>query len=358
MRSIWKRNGSTSIRGSSGRSVAVAVSGGVDSSVAALLLKERGLRVTGIFITIRNPAHIPCTSSDDRRHAMRACAAIGIPFLDLDATDAYRERVIRPLIDAYRRGETPNPDVSCNSAVKFGAIARLLLEKGFDRIATGHYARVRRVDGETRLFRSVDEEKDQTYFIHATPSDLLDCALFPVGGYTKRRVRSLASRVRLPAAEKKDSVGLCFLGDVGMKDFLSAYLPVKRGDVRRTDGEVIGEHDGAWFYTIGQRHGFRAASTLPQVVVRKDMRDNVLVVADTPETAAKREFLLADPVIRRLPQAALVARYRHRGALCPVSVTSNGAAVVFDRPQVVAPGQSVVLYTEDGECLGGGAARG
>ena len=190
-------------RSSSPKRVAVAVSGGVDSSVAAYLMKEAGHHVTGLFITIQNPAHIPCTSSEDRQHAMRACAALAIPFRDYNATEQYQNQVIHPFVEAYRQGRTPNPDVLCNSVVKFGALARYAFDQGFDAIATGHYAQVRHGDGKARLVRSVDEGKDQTYFIYTIPSDVLQKTQFPVGGYTKQHVRSVASKAHLPAAEKR-----------------------------------------------------------------------------------------------------------------------------------------------------------
>lgn len=344
----------TPTKRSSGQSVAVAVSGGVDSSTTAYLLKRHGYQVTGVFITIRNPAHITCTSSEDRQHAMRACAVLGIPFLDFDATAIYQERVLLPFVESYRKGETPNPDVLCNRVVKFGVLSEYLFGKGFSLIATGHYAKVCSDCGEARLFRSVDEEKDQTYFIYEIAPDILTNTLFPLGDYTKQQVRSLAKEAGLPAAERKDSVGLCFLGDVSLKEVLSAYLPIQQGVVERRDGTVIGEHDGAWFYTLGQRHGFRTTATTPQVVVQKKLASNVLVVDDTVAHAKKQAFHLTDVILRRLPEEGLVARYRHRGPFYPVSVSEKGSHVSFAEPQPIAPGQSIVLYTADGECLGGG----
>ncbi len=343
--------------------IGVLMSGGVDSSVAAYQLLQDGYVVSGVFITIWNPPHIPCTAAEDRQDAMRACAALQIPFIEYDATEIYREKVIEPFVEAYRRGETPNPDVLCNQFVKFDAVSSFVREKGFVHIATGHYAQVREVDGTRRLHCSVDPEKDQTYFIYTLSQEILDRVLFPVGTYSKQQVRKIARDAGLPAAEKKDSVGLCFLGAVSMRDFLSAYIEPKVGAVCLSESKKnIGTHDGVWFYTIGQRHGFTVTDTAqgPYVIVGKDVEKNVLfvqkgVVADAP---GSRQFTLGDVVFRRLPADGerLVARFRHRGDLYPVSlaVCDGSAEVVFQNEYVIAKGQSIVVYKGDGECLGGG----
>ena len=346
-----------------GERVGVLMSGGVDSSVAAYQLLQDGYAVSGVFITIWNPPHIPCTAAEDRQDAMRACAALEIPFIEYDATEVYRKEVIEPFVEAYRRGETPNPDVLCNQFVKFAAVSSFVREKGFAHIATGHYAQVREIDGVRRLYRSVDPEKDQTYFIYTLSQEILDCVLFPVGAYTKQQVRAIARDADLPAAEKKDSVGLCFLGAVSMRDFLSAYIEPKVGVVCLSESKKnIGTHHGAWFYTIGQRHGFTITDGTqgPYVVVGKDVEKNILFVQKGAAARAPgfRQFTLGDVVLRRLPADGerLVARYRHRGDLYPVSLTvhDGSAEVVFQNEHVIAKGQSVVVYMEDGECLGGG----
>ena len=346
------------------KTIAVAMSGGVDSSVAAYLLMKQGYAVHGVFIAIRGPQHVPCTVAEDRQDAMRACASLGIPFLEIDATAAYASQVIEPFVAAYRRGETPNPDVLCNTHIKFGVVYTALLERGFSKIATGHYAQVVHAGGSPCLYRSVDENKDQTYFIYTLPDSVLSTVVFPVGAYTKEQVRGIARKVRLPAAGKRDSVGLCFLGAVSMKEFLSAYLEVKRGEViLEDDGQVVGEHDGAWFYTVGQRHGFSIRDGFhgPFVIVRTCTERNVLFVQhrDTYAPRAK-QFLLADTVFRHAPSDGTVARYRHRGVLYPVSVRRDGdryAVAVFRDPQLIAPGQSVVVYAGDGACIGGGVVQ-
>ena len=250
----------------------------------------------------------------------------------------------------------------CNMYVKFGAAYDFLRKKGFPKIATGHYARVKRFDGTIQLYRAVDDDKDQTYFIHTIGRDILNTVLFPVGEYTKQQVREYAAEARLPAAEKKDSTGLCFLGAVSMKDFLSAYITPRDGAVYLADddGHAVGTHDGAWFYTVGQRHGFTITTgdREPHIVVGKDVERNALFVCKQKDyTPTADTFRITDTVFRLPPDGELVARYRHRGALHQVSVrqeSPTSATVTFREPHLIAPGQSVVLYTPDGICIGGG----
>ena len=295
----------------------------------------------------RRTGGIPCAPV--RRSVFR--------FFSWDGTALYTKEVIEPFVDAYRRGETPNPDVLCNTFLKFGAFADFLLRKGFPRFATGHYARTRVIDGETRLFRSVDEDKDQTYFIHAISSAALNRVSFPVGGLTKAQVRSHAARARLPAAEKKDSAGLCFLGEGSLRTFLSAYIAPVRGEVRLVSGECVGTHDGARFYTEGQRHGFTVSAGGPYVVVHRDTVRNIVFVAPRSAAEGMRAYGIRDAAFRRVPDTPLHARLRHRGGLLPAVFDSSGI-VRFAEPQVIAAGQSVVFYTPDGECVGGGVCSG
>ena len=344
------------------KQVAVALSGGVDSSVSAALLKERGYSVVGFFISVRTP-FTQCVSEEDRIDAMRACAALQIPFLEYAASEVYTKEVLEPFVQAYRNGETPNPDVWCNSAVKFSAAFRFLKEQGLSCMATGHYAQIRELDGRHVLFRSVDEQKDQTYFLYTLPSEILSTLLFPVGAMRKEEVRAHARRLHLPAAEKRDSTGLCFLGDISLRRFLEEQIGIQKGQVVDERGVVLGEHDGVWFFTIGQRHGFTITDKKrgPYVVVRKDRATNTLTVAfpaSAPENVGSTSVLLREVVLRRARSSLppLFARYRHRGALFPVSVAveKNTMRVVAHSPQAIAAGQSVVLYTEEGECVGGG----
>ena len=344
------------------------MSGGVDSSVTAHILQQKGCDVWGIFITIRNPSHIPCTSTADKQDAMRACAALGMPFREYDATAQYQEKVIEPFVEAYRHGETPNPDVLCNQYIKFDAVFSYAKSIGCSHIATGHYAQVNKVGTTNHLCQSVDTDKDQTYFMYTISQDALNHLLLPVGGYTKQQVRERATDAALPAAKKKDSTGLCFLGDISMKEFLSAYIDPQEGQVVLADGRhPIGVHEGVWFYTLGQRHGFTITEgpRVPYVVVGKDTDRNELLVAQNEqeqETGLCR-YKIRESIFRRIPKTTdtgqsegVFARFRHRGKLIPVTLSIDGSTVesVLGEAHMVAPGQSAVVYTADGECIGGG----
>ncbi|MBI5133849.1 MAG: tRNA 2-thiouridine(34) synthase MnmA [Candidatus Taylorbacteria bacterium] len=359
-----------------GKKVYVGMSGGVDSSVSAALLKEQGFDVTGVFIRVWQPDWMECTWREDRLDAMRVCVHLGIPFLTLDLEKEYKKEVVDYMVSEYKAGRTPNPDVMCNRYVKFGGFFDWAMARGADYIATGHYAQVlprRNLGNDYRGFASVelgmgaDRSKDQSYFLWTLSQRELVRILFPVGGMAKSETRGLAARFRLPVAEKRDSQGLCFIGKVDIKEFLSHYIELKKGKVLDEEGTVIGEHDGAAFLTVGERHGFTVANKTadgrPYYVVSRNLSRNEVVVShrssdgalSTEKTAyrvSSCNWISGDPN----GSTALLARIRHLGELvpCRVQVTGEGEAVFkFDRPIMAASGQSLVVY--DGEtCLGGG----
>lgn len=371
------------------KKVFAGVSGGVDSSVAAALLARAGYDVTGVFMRVWQPDFIECTWRDERRDAMRVCAHLGIPFLEMDLEKEYREGVAEYMIREYAAGRTPNPDVMCNREVKFGAFYAKAREMGADLIATGHYAiheigphadkglghtlapirsyENKSIDSAHVLRVSRDGKKDQTYFLWAMPKDAFEHALFPVGGYTKDEVRKLAEKFGLPTATKKDSQGVCFLGQLDMKDFLAHYIPEREGTVLDMHGNEIGRHRGAVFFTLGERHGFeiakKGADGTPLYVVAKDIEKNTITVSENPLPPADgmkqtirltgANWLSGAPTEGKRYQA----RIRYRGELhpCELSGVGDDAATLrfLDAAPLAAPGQSAVIY--DGEaCLGGG----
>ncbi|MCX6738999.1 MAG: tRNA 2-thiouridine(34) synthase MnmA [Candidatus Parcubacteria bacterium] len=344
------------------KKVYVGLSGGVDSSVSAALLQEEGYDVTGVFIKTWHPDFLPCTWKEDRLDAMRVAAHLGIPFETLDLEKEYKEEVADYMIEEYRKGRTPNPDVMCNKNVKFGGFLKYALANGADFVATGHYARREKY----KLFAGLDKNKDQSYFLWTLTQDQLKHILFPVGDIEKPEVRKLAQKFELPTAEKKYSQGVCFLGKLDMSDFLEHYEEKKRGDVLNEKGEVIGYHDGAIFHTLGSRHGFtitkKGTSDAPYFVIAKDILKNTLTVSHKEQGSLKGkgdQSLTLENVnwIAEAPSPDKIysARTRYRAELFPCKVSPVG--VEFIAPQdPSAPGQSVVVYDGE-ECLGGGIIR-
>ena len=360
----------------------VGVSGGVDSSVALALLKKEGYDVTGVFLKVWSPDFLPCDWKEERRSAMRVCATLGVPFLTLDCEKEYKKEVADYMIREYSLGRVPNPDVFCNKYVKFGVFLKKALEMGVDYVATGHYSLVRECPisnvqfpnkntKEYQLLEGKDKNKDQSYFLYTLNQEQLSHTLFPIGDMTKPEVRKLAKKFGLPTAEKKDSQGVCFLGKLDMKDFLTHYIKPKQGKVLNMDGKVVGFHDGAVFLTIGQRHGFtiiKKSSKEPRYfVVSKDLKNNTITVASREIDkeavySIKNIFLREINFICLKPKFPLKTsvriRYRQEKQKCnllTLSVSkSDKYQVVFDKPQdAIAVGQSAVFY--DGEvCLGGG----
>ncbi|PJE73952.1 MAG: tRNA 2-thiouridine(34) synthase MnmA [Candidatus Terrybacteria bacterium CG10_big_fil_rev_8_21_14_0_10_41_10] len=385
--------------------VFVGLSGGVDSSVSAALLKERGYDVVGVFIKAWYPDWLSCAWKDERRDAMRVCARLGIPFLTFDFGKEYKKEVIDYMIAEYKKGRTPNPDVMCNRMIKFGAFLKRAKKMGADFVATGHYARVvnqqKSFDSSARFARpatrslvlgesprsrgnhadspaeaseskafllhtSKDKEKDQTYFLWTLTQDDLKNIIFPIDGFKKSEVRKLAKKFGLITAEKKDSQGLCFLGKISVRDFLKKYIKEKKGKVVDENGNTVGSHNGATFITIGQRHGFeiteKGTERKPYYVVAKDIKKNLLIVSHKKEEkeSFKKEVLIekvnwisGEPDFSKKYGARI--RYRQVLEKCHLEyIGKSKIKIVFNRPQrAVSSGQSLVIY-DNGVCLGGG----
>lgn len=346
--------------------VVVGMSGGVDSSVTALLLKEQGYDVIGLFMKNWDDDSGYCTAADDAQDARRVAGKLGIPYYAVNFEKEYMDKVFSYFLDEYKKGRTPNPDVLCNREIKFGEFMSKAMDIGADFVATGHYANVAFMNGKYSLLRGKDEKKDQSYFLHALSQTQLSKTMFPLGHLTKSQVREIAEKAGLATAKKKDSTGICFIGERNFRDFLKTYLPATPGEIRTVDGKKVGEHEGIMYYTIGQRQGLGiggGGNGQPWYVVDKDLKNNVLVVAqgsDHPQLFSNR--LIATDVnwisgVKPEMEFACTAKIRYRQADQKVMiryVKDDLYEVVFDTPQkAVTPGQSVVFY--DGDiCLGGG----
>lgn len=345
-----------------GKRVFVGVSGGVDSSVTAALLKDQGYDVTGVFIRTWQPDWIVCTWRNERRDAMRVCAHLNIPFVELDLEQEYKQGVADYMIAEYQSGRTPNPDVMCNREVKFGGFLKWALAQGADYVATGHYAQ----SSHGCLKKGKDISKDQSYFLWTLTSEQLARILFPVGHLEKSEVRTLAKKYNLPTALKKDSQGICFIGEINMKEFLSHYIKTKTGVVLDQEGETIGTHDGALFYTLGERHGFtitkKSTQDNPYYVIGKDMNSNTITVSQYPDTViSPTEYELIGCIFREYADnGEYVAQIRYHGLFKKCNLHRKNLetwSVVFDESDyTISPGQSVVFYS-DNVCIGGGIVK-
>lgn len=347
--------------------VFVGVSGGVDSSVAAALLLRQNYNVVGCFIKTWQPDFIECTWRQERRDAMRVCAHLGIPFVTIDAEKEYKENVGEYMIEEYKKGRTPNPDVMCNKEVKFGIFLKKALEMGADFVATGHYAQREEIDGKVVMRKGVDEKKDQTYFLWTLKQEQLKHILFPVGELPKEKVREIAKQEGLFTSKKKDSQGVCFLGEIDMKEFLGHYIDKKPGKVLNVQGEIIGNHDGALFFTYGERHGFeitqKGTNDKPLYVVDKDVEKNTITVSETitdrtrfnNPNVIKIENTVWNYCVEYGKDYTAMVRYNQIPQKCKVQRgQKNTAIVTFDEPQYnFSPGQSIVVYNNE-QCLGGG----
>ena len=339
------------------QTVFVGVSGGVVSSVSLVILKEQGYNVVGCFIKTWQPDFIECTWREERRDAMRICAKLDVPFLTINAEEEYKNAVGMYMVNEYRAGRTPNPDVMCNKEVKFGVFLKKALSLGADFVATGHYAQTK----EGKLFKGKDISKDQSYFLWTLTKDQLLKTKFPIGHLEKTEVRSIAKKYGLLTAEKKDSQGVCFLGPIDMKDFLKHYIDVKKGNVLDINGEIIGEHDGALFYTLGERHGFKITKKGTEdgrlYVIARDLKKNTLTVSENINEAGIKEKKkikieninwISKPLAGKTYEARI--RYQQKLEKCKI----EGDFVILEKEEPLAvSGQSVVVYDGE-ECVGGG----
>lgn len=350
--------------------VVVGMSGGVDSSVTALLLKEQGYDVIGIFMknwddTDENGV---CTATEDYKDVVAVADQIGIPYYSVNFEKEYWDRVFEYFLAEYRAGRTPNPDVMCNKEIKFKAFLDYAMTLGADYVATGHYARVKRdEDGIVHMLRGVDNGKDQTYFLSQLSQEQLQKTMFPLGHLEKSEVRAIAEKAGLATAKKKDSTGICFIGEKNFKEFLGNYLPAQPGRMMTVDGRDMGEHAGLMYYTIGQRGGLgiggqHGGDNKPWFVVGKDLSQNILYVGQgfyhdnlmsTSLDASQVHFTREMPAEFTIECTAKF-RYRQPDSKVTVTVKGDKAIVNFAEPQrAITPGQAVVFYDEE-ECLGGG----
>lgn len=346
--------------------VVVGMSGGVDSSVTAHILKEQGYDVIGIFMknwddTDENGF---CTATEDYNDVIAVCNQIGIPYYAVNFEKEYWDKVFIYFLDEYKKGRTPNPDVMCNKEIKFKAFLEHALKLGADYVATGHYARVRRhEDGHVEMLRGVDNNKDQTYFLNQLSQSQLSRVMFPIGDIEKKEVRRIAEEQDLATAKKKDSTGICFIGERNFKEFLSQYLPAQSGEMRTLKGKKIGTHAGLMYYTIGQRHGLGIGGDGdPWFVVGKNLDDNILYVEQGfHHDALYSDYLIASDIsfvndVNLENGFECTAKFRYRQKDTKVFVkkeNENAIRVIFNEPvRAITPGQSVVLYDGD-VCLGG-----
>lgn len=376
------------------------MSGGVDSSVAAYLLKKEGYEVGGVYLQVWSDKDYisDCPWHEDIESAEAAAKHLNIPFRALHIEDEYKKKVVEYLIDGYRRGRTPNPDIMCNREIKFGVFLEWAINQGAEYVATGHYARLRRkfrispahspvaskaggnfefrikspnlkVSKQIKLLKGIDKNKDQSYFLHQLNQKQLSKILFPIGNMTKPNVRKLAKKIGLPNAERKDSQGICFIGKVQLPRFLQEYITPKKGDIITSDGKKIGEHNGIFYYTLGQRHGLDIGSATGDTayyIVEKRIDNNTIVVArgrKNPLLYTKE--IICDSIhwIGEVPPSMPLActakiRYRQEDQKCTVyQIPNTGYQILFRKPQfAAAPGQSVVFYRGQ-ECLGGGIIK-
>jgi tRNA-specific 2-thiouridylase len=335
--------------------VFVGLSGGVDSAVSAALLQKAGHEVTGVFIRIALPGY-PCSAGEDKIEAQRVAAHLGINFKAIDLSKEYREEVFAHTIDEFKKGRTPNPDTLCNQKIKFGAFFNWCIANGADMVATGHYAQT----SDGKLYKGVDDTKDQSYFLWMVRKAALQKTLFPIGHLQKTKVRELAAQFGLPNAKRHDSQGLCFLGDISIEDMLTRELKPTPGAVLNSLGEVVGTHKGAVLYTPGQRHGFElhahTPETQPHFVIGKDVEANTITVSTERfplgVTGTVISLVHTNWITEPSTSESYMSRYRYRQTLISSTVQTD-TDITLKEPHYVPYGQSLVLY-KDTLCLGGG----
>ena len=352
------------------KKIIVGISGGVDSSVAALLLLEQGYEVEGLFMKNweEDDDEEYCAAAEDLADAQSVCDTLGIKLHSINFATEYWDRVFKHFLDEYSAGRTPNPDILCNKEIKFRAFLDHALDLGADKIATGHYARTTTVNNKAQLLRGLDNNKDQSYFLYTLNQHQLSHTLFPVGEYQKEKIRELAEQHGLITYNKKDSTGICFIGERRFDTFLKQYLPAKPGDINTTEGETIGRHSGLMYYTMGQRKGLgiggmQNAAEDAWFVVDKDLDNNILIVGQghnhprmLHNTLECKQLDWVDPESMTFPTNCTAKnRYRQPDQSCRIEqIGDDHCKVIFDEVQrAITPGQSVVFY-QDEICLGGG----
>lgn len=355
---------------SKNKTVALGLSGGVDSSVAAFLLQKQGYNVIAYYMKnwSTDIGKFKCPWKKDRDDALRVANHLNIPLYTLNFEKEYKKKVVDYLFAGYKKGITPNPDIMCNKEIKFKLFLEKVLKLGADFIATGHYAQIFAKDGSTsggknnyHLLRGKDNNKDQSYFLYTLNQKQLSKTLFPIGQYTKPQIRKIAKQAKLPTADKPDSQGICFIGEVDIKEFLKTKIKTQKGNIITTEGKKIGQHEGVWYYTIGQRKGIGVGGGIPYFVVEKDVKNNILKVTSG---SWSKELFTNYCVVKdmhwinqkpKLPLACVAkTRYRQTNQQCTIIQEKNYYKITFkEKQRAITSGQSLVLYQKE-ECLGGG----